>query len=220
MSKIEKVYLEIKDLHSKESVPPLTDKAISSLKGMKTILKNRGEQFFNDLDDGEVDGDYIVSMEERINEVTSSLLELSAEELIKYFNSIQLWGGRTGRSIYIYDGGIKRNLDITEYRKLIEACRFSKFPEDVFKATQRFNEKTKNLGYAFITKHVRFLTLKNDFGIELPIYDREFAVGVYGKKSVIEKDVLSYWLEMIACSQKYEISMRSLERQLFNYLRG
>ena len=214
-----KIYQVIDHLGLYDTPPPLTTKAIASVKGMLSVLENRGHQYFSPRGTTTVDKQYITELERIIIVSTEGLLNQSNREILRYFNSVQLWGGITGRNIYLR-GALNENLDLENYRDLIRVCKEAVTPTEVMDVARSFNLMTRYIGYAFITKHIRFLTTVNHMDLELPIYDSIIAKGVYGKATVSEKDIPAYWNEMIGIAHSKKVSVRVLERALFNFLRG
>ncbi len=206
-------------LDLKNQLSPLTEDALPSIRAMRTVLKKRNFDFFFDKNTQSIDLDFVQRLEKRIFENASCIGQKSDDCLLKYFNSIQLWGGITGRNIYVRDGGIKNNLCLKNYRKLINACNFQLKISEIFDETMNFLEETNNFGVAFATKHTRFLTSVNPQFGGLPIYDSIIATKLYSRRQVQVHHVVGYWKEMLEVAQQKNCNLLVLERAIFNHLR-
>lgn len=208
-----------KTLDLTDQLPPLTEDALPSIRAMRTVLKKRNFDFFLAENTQSVDLDFVQRLEEHILETTSCIGQKSDDLLLKYFNSIQLWGGKTGRNIYVRDGGIQINLCLKNYRTLITACHSQGRISDIFDATRNFLDATKNFGTAFVTKHTRFLTSVNPQFGGLPIYDSIIATKLYSRRQVQVDHVVGYWNEMLEVARQKNCNLLVLERAIFNHLR-
>ena len=149
------------------------------------------------------------------------------ENIEKIFHLIQIWGGLSGRGIYVRQQFIWREFE-PAYRSLVDVCRSIEKVnhnscEKVYCAVSDFLTNLKNIGYkgmgvAFTTKHVRFWMHKNLPDNMLPIYDSTFSENLTheGRYATI-KHLKPFWIAMIKKSEETGIGLTSLERQLFNY---
>lgn len=149
------------------------------------------------------------------------------DTLEKIFHLIQIWGGRTGRWIYIKQ--VFHWTDIEPlYRSFVDYFRaLNTIDEDTLNGSYTTIETFwrslhhvhyKGMGIAFITKHSRFWMHKNLPDRMLPIYDSTFSHNVMGKgRNARLKDLIDYWRAMITKAEKEDVSLTALERQLFNY---
>ena len=174
----------------------------------------------------------------------SKIEDISDEELINIFHTIQVWGGKGGRLIYnkpkleqpSTGGRFHENFDIKTYRKLVQRClNFEKdgdwvktFSKWTFESHKSHCKKKGIKGginmfnISFSTKHVRFWLynkLKDD---TLPIFDLRIQNGfnkIQGNslKNDKEEHLEFYWKQMIEKSKKEDITLNQLERLLFNY---
>ena len=158
----------------------------------------------------------------------SNIEDISDEELINIFHTIQMWGAWEGRYIYFRDGGFEKNFDIETYRTLVSRClnlekhRLLDWVNTVSKWTFECNEGINIFKTSFSTKHVRFWLynkLKDD---TLPIFDSIIQNGfnkIQGNSlnNYKVEHLEFYWKQMIEKSKKEDITLKQLERLLFNY---
>jgi len=146
--------------------------------------------------------------------------------LEEIFHLIQIWGGSSGRNIYLFKnktGGKYHWQDIEKpYKELVDAC-LGTTPEDegyvkkLVEVAKTANISISNLGVSFITKHIRFWLYKNFGEDALPIYDSIMAIEVMRKKEPYITDLEEYWNVMVAKAKREKIKLMPLERQIFLY---
>ncbi len=146
-------------------------------------------------------------------------------DIEKLFHLIQIWGGWTGRIIYVRGGGFKAQKVMPHYRALIDAClsvhdNSEDSQNNVYEAIEVFNRNVKNINISFITKHTRFWLYKNMRKNALPIYDAIMAKGYIHRSKPLWKDLRTYWERMIVQAKEEHVSLMHLERRLFNQYRG
>ena len=146
----------------------------------------------------------------------------------RIFHLIEIWGGSAGQPFYT------KNIpfiwaDIEPiYQELVNTCLAiydtnAKSRQTVFEACTHFQEalnraKYKYMGVAYITKHTRFWLHQNLRNNTLPIYDSTFSIHITHEGGTATFNYLSYfWEGMIEKASEENISLLSLERQLFNY---
>ena len=129
----------------------LTEAAILSVKQMrKNMLNNGGDKvkaiIQEYLPNENISIQEIRSLEERINKkVKKYELTRNANQLEEIFHLIHLWGGNTGRNIYVMGGGFNKNIKIPSYKKLIDtAIDFSRIDELVNQISV-FKTKSSNI---------------------------------------------------------------------------
>ena len=147
--------------------------------------------------------------------------------LERIFHLIQIWGGRTGRGIYNRQPFHWADIEPL-YQAFIDFFRFIQMIDDAilidaFNEVNGFYDALHRSGYkgmnvAFITKHSRFWMHRNLPNEMLPIYDRTFSVSIMLRGAPARLvDLLDYWRAMVAKAERENVSLTSLERQLFNY---
>ena len=174
----------------------------------------------------------------------SKIEDISDEELINIFHTIQVWGGKGGRLIYnkpkleqpSTGGRFHENFDIETYRKLVQRClNFEKdgdwvktFSKWTFESHKSYCKKEgikggiNNFNISFSTKHVRYWLYKKLEDQSLPIFDERIRKkfneneGNY-LKNKLPRHLEFYWKQMIEKSIKEDITLNQLERLLFNY---
>lgn len=204
-------------LHGNEdnALPP-------SPRAMFTLLVNKSivdVEFLNGINN-------MVDLEATIFEMIDHYPENEAS-LERIFHLIQIWGGRTGRGIYVNQ--VFHWEDVVQvYEPFIDLIRA--FPlidqhniniavgaVDAFRNDLHVIHYT-GMGVAFITKHVRFWMHRNLPDNMLPIYDSTFSEHIMHRgRQAQQQDLLNYWNAMVAKAAQEQVSLSSLERQLFNY---
>ena len=154
--------------------------------------------------------------------------DISDQELINIFHMIQMWGGWEGRYIFVQDGGFEKNFDIETYRTLVSRClnlekhRLLDWVNTVSEWTFESNKGINRFNTSFSTKHVRYWLYNKLEDQCLPIFDKRIIENfnkIEGNnlKNTHPKHLEFYWKQMIEKSEKEKISLKQLERLLFNY---
>ena len=198
---------------------PLIDAGTFSknVKAMITLLGKKGivrEELFNELNiknDDDLE-DYI------IRQIKAYKSEESPEEI---FHMIQIWGGSSGRGIYLFGDAFKWENIAIPYQNLVKVClSTTEITKDsiikLVEVVREFNDSVKNINVAFITKHTRYWLYRTLAENALPIYDSIMAKYVMRRTASI-KDLQEYWEVMIAKANKLGIGLVPLERHIFKY---
>ena len=202
-------------------IPEMIDladtKAISApVKGLMTLLTNKKivpENFFDAFQkDDDVEKEALKRIAEYIN----------GESLEEIFHLIQVWGGASGRGVYIFGDGFDWNKILPHYSALVHCCLSTKdtSQESIDKmvyAVCEFNKSVPHMGVAFITKHTRFWLCRTLGDDTLPIYDSIMADCVMRKNAVNHNHLAEYWTVMLAKAKQLGIGLKLLERQIFKY---
>ena len=186
------------------------------VKGMMTLLANKEivpKDFFDDFKD---DDDIENAALERIGEY------VGGESLEEIFHLIQVWGGASGRGVYIFGDGFDWNKLLPHYSALIHCCLSTKDTsresiDKMVKAVCEFNKSVAHMGVAFITKHTRFWLCRTLGDDTFPIYDSIMADCVMRKNTVDHSHLAEYWTVMLAKAKQLGIGLKQLERQIFKY---
>lgn len=142
------------------------------------------------------------------------------ENLEEIFHLIQIWGGSTGRVIYVMENEFNWNSIIHHYQRLVDTC-MSVFKIDeitiskLVDAVSQFNSSVKNMGVSFITKHTRYWLYKTLAEDALPIYDSIMANYVMQRKAPNIRHLAEYWSVMAKKANEIGIALMPLERQIF-----
>ena len=218
--------LNFPEIDYQESYPSLKNDLIEnnkSVKSMRTILVKRG--FHKSiLNQKGLEFKYLSELEKYLFSTISSIRNIKDDELIDIFHKIQYWGGNQGMRIYVKRGGFDENFDIEIYRKFVERCLNFEKDGDWVQTVSKWTFESHMFGFniSFSTKHVRFWLynkLKDD---TLPIFDLRIQIGfneIQGSslKNNKEEHLEFYWKQMIEKSKKEDITLKQLERLLFNY---
>ena len=190
----------------------------SGPRGMITLLTNRGlihaEEF-----------EHINNMRELESDILFRIQNYHrGTDLQGIFHRIHIWGGLSGRNIYVRDGGFVQEMVLPFYQELVTDCLTIRELSDASLQSTRlivhqFNESVRNIGLSFITKHVHFWLFRNLSTNTLPIYDKVMANNIMQCRSVREMDLVPYWRLMIVKAREEGITLDSLERHLFAYFR-
>ena len=207
------------DINYTNEIPLLVDsKTFSkSVKAMITLLTNKGIVAKN-LFDGLANDDDIESL------ILGKIKAYEhGDDIEDVFHLIQVWGGITGRGIYIFNELFDWNKIVPHYKKLVARCLSTKDISDksidkIIESIIEFNTKVKHIGVSFITKHTRYW-LYNSIGERaLPIYDNIMAKYVMQQNYAQINHLREYWKAMIAKSTQLHISLLALERQIYKHI--
>lgn len=194
-----------------------TPRLEGSIRGMITILRNRGFAEIVEMFDGlpgETVHEKMPALEDLIaQKIKSSSVGSKDDAEDRIFHLIQLWGGRAGRNIYVRNGGFKRNYKAVSYRDLIEVAISGADLDRAVKATRQIS----NLGISFATKHLRFWSLFAGNG-NLAIYDKVMAQGVMGIRTPAWSRYPEYLVNMKRAAEVQGITLNQLERFCFGFL--
>jgi len=132
--------------------------------------------------------------------------------LTKIFIWIQLWGGNSGRSVFVRGLGWPRNFNINVYRIAVHEIMNKNFQNALTTLNHIYGIST-----AFSTKHIHFWS--NTFA---PIYDSIIAAIVFGrnKQQITPKQYQQYINsldQLIVKINNNLVSRSSIERNLFNW---
>lgn len=206
------------DLEYVSDLLPLMEKnsMSSPVKSMITLLTNKKIVPANFFDEFVKDDDIEKEILTRINEYSD------VDSLQDIFHLIQVWGGSTGRYIYIFDDGFDWEKIINQYKALVEACMSitdlnESSIDAIVGAVNKFDKSVAHMGVAFITKHTRFWLHRNLGYNAPPIYDSVMASCVMGKKTAETKHLSEYWKVMVSKADHLGIGLIPLERQIFKY---
>ena len=193
---------------------------------MRTLLVRRNlipEDFVNE-------DTSMIALEREITGIIDncdSQAEVPDAILERVFHLIQIWGGVSGRGIYVGQP-FEWTAFGPVYRNLINICRNVGVVDDnscreVYAAIKTFLDDLKainykGLGVAFTTKHVHFWTHKNLPDNMLPIYDSTFAryITEEGDYATLPH-LLQFWSAMRRKAEIEGIGLTKLERRLFVY---
>jgi len=143
------------------------------------------------------------------------------DNLEEIFHLIQIWGGNSGRGIYLFGDGFNWEEIDSHYQSLVDAClSMTEITEETIdmlvKAVREFNKSVKHINVAFITKHTRYWLCRTLKENALPIYDSIMASYVMQRNAGI-KDLREYWEVMLAKAKQQGIGLVPLERHIFKY---
>ena len=148
------------------------------------------------------------------------------DERLHIFHLIQIWGGFSGRNVYLNpQNGFDWNAIDLHYKNLIDECRKVKdhsedSREKVLRAIKLFNKSVKHIGVPFITKHVRFWLYDHTGDRMLPIYDSVMSSKYMNQKTISYKGLKAYWDKMVVEAEGNGISLAECERRLYNRFRS
>lgn len=171
----------------------------------------------NDIDFGKVTFD----IETHIGNLISEYLKVNDDnKLIEIFHFIQLWGGFTGRNIYVKNGGFENNFNIEIYKKIVNILIVLK-EENLCKDLKEIQIlfcQIPNIGLSFASKHMHFWSKNaNENNIELPILDSIIANGLFKSNYFNWRHYYPYVVEMRNFAYKHKTTVGVLERELYNY---
>ena len=132
--------------------------------------------------------------------------------LTKIFIWIQLWGGNSGRTIFIRGKGWPENFETTIYAKAVNEIQSGKYIDALETLNSLYGVST-----AFSTKHIHFWSKA-----DAPIYDSIIAAIIFGRKGT-QIRAKEYPLYINALDKLVEelnlegVDRSSIERNLFNW---
>lgn len=144
----------------------------------------------------------------------------TSEERLLVFHLVQIWGGNSGRNIYVQGNGLDWGETDKHYKIFVDACLSIKGRTDddfqkAFHTACEFNNSTKNIGFSFITKHLRFWGYRNLGEWTFPPYDTVMACN-YMKQCYDHRDIFFYWKRIYAEAENKGMTVSEYERNLFN----
>jgi hypothetical protein len=170
-----------------ESVIPITDseRLKKSIKGMLTLFKTKDisigqDKFIN----GQTEdfGNATLEIEKHISDLIQEYFKNKTDEkLVEIFHYIHLWGGITGRNIYVQKGGFENNFKLDYYKKIVDKIIDLKQAtlETDLKEIEKLFISIPYIGVAYGTKHLRFWSINtNKNNIHLPVLDRVISIGL------------------------------------------
>ena len=206
------------DLDYVSEMKPLANTEVMSapVKGLMTILINKKIVPGDFFDAYKKDDDIENAALQKIGEY------VDGESLEEIFHLIQVWGGASGRGVYIFGDGFDWNKILPHYSALVHCCLSTKdtSKESIDKmvyAVCEFNKSVPHMGVAFITKHTRFWLCRTIGDDTFPIYDSIMADCVMRKNTVDHNHLTEYWTVMLAKAKQLGIGLKQLERQIFKY---
>ena len=187
-----------------------------SVKSMVTLLTNKGLVCENLFDSIRNDDELEHAILERIKNYKAD------DNLELIYHMIQIWGGSTGRGVYVLGDGFDWNKIKPHYQKLVSRCLdIASIDEQTIgimvDAVRDFDSSVEQMGVSFITKHTRYWFYKTLRYDSLPIYDSIMARFVMRKKSAMMLHLPEYWMVMLEKSKEYKIGLMQLERQIFKF---
>ncbi len=208
-----------------EKVVPITDstRLRKSIKGMLTLFKTQDisigqDKFINDQT--EDFGNATLEIEKHISELIQEYCKnKSDKKLVDIFHYIHLWGGITGRNIYVRKGGFENNFNLENYKTIVEKIIDLKQAslETDLKEIEKLFISIPFIGVAYGTKHLRFWSINaNKNSIQLPILDRVISIGLLDIPYCAWRHYYTYVKQMQEEAEKREISLTALERTLYN----
>jgi len=146
------------------------------------------------------------------------------DDLGSIFHRIQIWGGMTGRNIYVKGEGFVQEHVFPHYLQLVNTClrivdTSTKSLQLLHDTVCQFKDNVPNVGLSYTTKHLSFWLHRNLNDNALPIYDSILACHIMYKPTVREQDLVPYWNRMILKAQQEGITLDALENLLFNLYR-
>jgi hypothetical protein len=200
-----------------------TTRLRKSISGIQSILRGKG--LGNLVEKMEIKGSAADQCEWTQSRIPTLIHEFNGsancETLREIFHCIHLWGGVSGRNIYVMNGGFESNFSVDRYLKMTRICkelnRYSK--EDSVRTAKRLSNKNLKipyLGIAFASKHYKFWTMDN-----LPILDSILNKGVLGRFNAPQFNKYPEFVDlMIDASQAASVRLACFERRLFNFFQS
>jgi hypothetical protein len=140
-------------------------------------------------------------------------IKQSDELLTKIFIWIQLWGGNSGRSVFVRGQGWLQNFNIEAYRDAVQLILNADFQN----ALTTLNGNIYGISTAFATKHIHFWS-----NAVAPIYDSIIAAIIFGRnKNQVRPNEYQPYIngldQLINKINNNQVTRSSIERNLFNW---
>jgi hypothetical protein len=147
--------------------------------------------------------------------------EYDEDSLCEVFHLIQLWGGNTGRNIYVKGDGFAANWCYESYKNIAQICIGAEWRHIRNTISDLDNEmgNINQWGLAFASKHYSFW---NGAGHDphLAIFDSVLSRGLFGVKTPT-LNLYRIYLETLAKERRDNgTSIQNIERKLFNYFQS
>jgi hypothetical protein len=165
-----------------------------------------------------------------INTVMAAGVPCQPNPLLQHIAvGIHLWGGNTGRNAFVRDGGFALNCPLQDYAGMVELLmthpKGVPVPHGNWRGIFAKLSCFRNIGVAFLTKHLAFWSRAAASPLEFPILDSVIIqTFIAPGKLPTWKDYVPYVTALqkersiIACRPGLTgISILSMERQLFNW---
>jgi hypothetical protein len=208
-----------------DDLNPITnsDRLKKSIKGMLTLFKTYTISIGQDKFINYQTEDFGNATHEIENHIGLLIEEYcknkTDEKLVDIFHFIHLWGGITGRNIYVRKGGFENNFNLENYRTIVDKIidlKQASLETDLKEIEKLFNS-IPFIGVAYGTKHLRFWSINsNKNNIQLPILDRVISNGLLDTPYCAWRQYYTYVKLMQEEAEKRNISITALERTLYN----
>jgi hypothetical protein len=214
-------------LNYSETIVPITDskRLRKSINGMLTLYNKPKisisigqDEFINNQT--EDFGEATLKIEKHIGELIQEYCKSKSDKkLVDILHYIHLWGGITGRFIYIRNGGFNNNFSIEIYKTIAEkiiALQQETLESDL-KEIKKLFISIPFIGVAYGTKHLRFWSINaNKNNIHLPVLDRVISIGLLNTPYCAWRHYYFYVQQMQEEANNRKVSITALERTLYN----
>ena len=202
--------------------------AMNTVGAMRTNMINAGIQGAGNWVPQAPNGEDLENLQNVINQGIQELInaEPNDDDLIEIFHKIQLWGGNTGRGIYVRNNGFAQNFNRDAYRGIFTTAKNINSRENIAQAINSFQisiSQIQNFGLSFGSKHISFFSLAAHAAdtqkIHIPIFDSILSKGCFGMNFPDYKKfkLFSRTLNNPEEEPLAEYSVQSIERTLFNF---
>lgn len=197
-----------------DALPVLPNQTIPQ--GIVTIVSNRVDANISDLTGiltmRDLEKEIMTSIEEYVNSRNRNLLQ-------RVFHLIQIWGGNSGRYVYVRREFNWQNIE-PQYKQLVNVCltlqnNSVESQNQLIEMIQNPQNHIFGLGLSFLTKHIHFWLRVNLSLSALPIYDKTLSERVMHEPQSIG-GLRRYWQRMIHLSNERNIPLAILERRIYS----
>lgn len=184
----------------------------------KTISDYVCQEFLSDLeweDNGDIQwqNNMLQQLSDNIYAMIAAYRDKPNDHLLtKIFIWIQLWGGNTGRNVFVKGQGWPNNFVIKTYLEAVSQIQNQQYIAALQTLNQMYGVST-----AFASKHIHFWS-----GGDAPIYDSIIAAIVFGRKqSQVRPNEYPIYIsaldKLIEELNDNNVTRSSIERNLFNW---
>ena len=175
-SPIDSLPISFPKINYTQEIQPLVDdgRLSKSVKSMITLLENKGIIAKGILSEYKTDDDIETLILKKIEGYSYG------DNIEDIFHLIQIWGGITGRGVYVLEDTFDWGKIARYYQNLVDKCLSidslcDDSIESLISAIAEFNTSVRHMGVSYITKHTRYWLYRSMGNNAFPIYDRIMA---------------------------------------------
>jgi len=192
----------------------------TTLHAAHKIIQNNVDAIYLEDINWEINGD-ILWQNNKLSQLSNRIIQMinnykinpDTNLLTKIFIWIQLWGGNSGRGIFVQGNRWENNFNLNQYEIAVNSILFNNFEDGLNQLLNIYG-----IGTAFATKHLNFWS-----DGEAPILDSIISKIVIGRNNARQQDYLKYICALDNLIQVLDrlgtsnVTRKKIERNLFNW---